>query len=245
MGGPLPDDYDVECGWCRFGRVTQENRCWVPVPKKNVVHQTCASGKREIDREGFFCQWPCALAFCFHRVGMRRYMDQVRLEAGRQGHIGLLPRAPDPLRTLRRCMPNLKESEEESEAQFTQYIRDNVQVLERRHSEISSARVHKLHKTSARREGVHVLELSSAEAPDLREPVAGTETVTEGTPSERMGAYEQYHNAKGRDETKPKAGRKAAASTSAKPGQTGPRKATSGGARKPSTTRKMKFRSLF
>jgi hypothetical protein len=194
-GGPLPDEYDVECNWCRFGRVTPANRCWIPVPKKNVVHQTCATGAREKDREGLFCQWPCALAFCYHRAGMRRYMDQVRIAAGKHGYIGILPMAPDPIKTLKQCLPSIPLTIKESQAQYTKYIKDNTQVLALRDSEISSARVHRLYKNPAMREGIHVLEHSSVQDPDMREPTPSIETITEGSPNMRMGAYAQYQNA--------------------------------------------------
>lgn len=190
--GELPEDYEVDCGWCTIETVTPANRWWIPVPKKNIVHQTCATGKRKYDRVGFFCCPSCALAFCFHRVGMRQYMDQVRIEAAKRGIRGIIPMAPDPLVTLRRYLPSIPETQQESETQYRKYIKDNVQVREIHHSEISSARIHKLHKHGATRETRHVLEHSSVDAPDLREPVTSIETIQEGQGVHRMGSYEQF-----------------------------------------------------
>jgi len=192
-GGPLPKDYSVECWWCRFGVVTPQTRCWIPIPAKNIVHQTCATGARKIDKTGFFCQWPCALAFCFYREGMRRYMDQVRIEAGKHGFIGgIIPMAPDPLVTLKQCLPSLQGTRESTQVQYCKYIQRHIQVREVRNSEISSARMYALHSNVEPREAVHVLEHSSHSDPDLVEPDPCVETIVEGQPAARRGAYDEY-----------------------------------------------------
>jgi hypothetical protein len=201
--GELPDNYEVECNWCRFNMVTPDNRCWVPVPQKNVVHQTCATGQRKMDKAGFFHCWECAMSFCFWWRGMDRYMDQVRIEAGKHGHIGaIVIQAPNPLITLKRFHPGVQGSKEETEAQYNQYLKDGVQVRELRYSEISSARIHRLYN-SAEREAAHVMEHSTPDHPDLRAAVASIETVEEGDVIGRAGAYKDYMVAKDKQLVKP------------------------------------------
>lgn len=206
--GELPDDYEVECNWCRFNKVTPANRCWVPVPQKNVVHQTCATGQRKMDKAGFFHCWECAMSFCYWWRGMDRYMDQVRVEAAKHGHIGgVLIQAPNPLVTLKRCHPGVQGTIEETEARYNKYLEDGIQVKEVRYSEISSARIHRLFK-SAEREASHVLEHSTPDHPDLRAAVASIETVADGDVTRRVGAYEDYLVAKDKHLVKPAAGKK-------------------------------------
>lgn len=207
--GELPGEYEVECNWCKFNKVTPANRCWVPIPEKNVVHQTCATGERKVSRAGFFHSWECAMSFCFWWRGMDRYMDHVRVEAGKHGHIGtIVIQAPNPLITLKRFHPGVAGTREETEAQYNKYLEDGVQAKEVRYSEISSARIHRLSK-SAEREAAHVIECSTPDHPDLTTPVASIETVVEGDPDSRVGAYEEYCNAQSKHPEKPVSKKKA------------------------------------
>lgn len=190
--GELPAAYEVECNWCHINKVTPKNRCWVPVPQKNVVHQTCATGERRLSKAGFFHCWECAMSFCYWWRGMDRYMDQVRIEAGKQGYLGrILIQAPNPLLTLSRFHPGVKGTRQETEDRYNQYLKDGEQVREVRYSEISSARIHRLYR-GAEREAAHVLEHSSPDAPDLRPAIASIEKVAEGDVATRDGAYVEY-----------------------------------------------------
>lgn len=196
--GELPTDYEVECNWCHINKVTPKNRCWIPVPQKNVVHQTCATGERQLSRAGFFHCWECAMSFCYWWRGMDRYMDQVRIEAGKHGHLGrILIQAPNPLLTLRRFHPGVQGTREETEARYNQYLKEKEQVREVRYSEISSARIHRLYR-GATREAAHVMEHSSPDIPDLRPAIASIEAVDEGDVTTRGGAYAEYLTARDR-----------------------------------------------
>ena len=202
--GELPDGYEADCNWCTFNKVTAENRCWIPVPKKNVVHQTCATGERQLEKAGLFHHWSCAMSFCWYRRGMQRYMDQVRKEAGKHGYHGrIIPLAPDPIRRLKNFEPRVQGTVKSSRQRFNQCIEDGIEVKELHNSEISSARIHRLCKKKKEAlepiEAIHVFEHSTPDAPDLREVVASIETVTKGQPERHSGAYEEYHNSKSRE----------------------------------------------
>ena len=193
----LPEGYEVQCNWCIFHKVTAANRCWISVPEKNVVHQTCATSERQKSKAGYFHCWECAFAFCFYRRGMERFMHVVRMDAALHGYVGnLLIKAPDPLRTLKCFDPRIQGTQKETEAAYDKFLAQGVEVRELHNSEISSARIHRLYKQQAEQESATVLEHTTPHNQDMEEPTTSVEKHVDGRHERLTGAGQAYFHAK-------------------------------------------------
>lgn len=191
VGTPTePAKYTCLCNWCTIRTVTPENRCYIPLPVKDIVYGNCESSDRRLRKYGYFCQWSCALAFCTYRTTLQHLVHLVRIEAGRHGYIGIIPIAPDPMAVLTRYNPSIPSSRKETETQFQKHIDHGIQIVEQHFSAISSARVHHLHLQKAHGNGVRVLESQNIHQPDLSEQHTTTEKITTVANSE-----ETVHNA--------------------------------------------------
>lgn len=182
-----PKEYECICNWCTIRKVTPRNRCFIPLPVKDIVYGNCVSGDRRYRKYGFFCQWSCAISFCFYRSDLQHLVHKVRIEAGRHGIVGIVPMAPDPIAVLTKFNPSIPSTREETELRFQQHIENGVQLVERQFSAISSARVHRIHLEQASGNGVRVIECQEVEHPDLEEQYMTTEKVSSDNPRKEGG----------------------------------------------------------